>query len=463
MAVTRLRNVAGVVAAMAVVLAALGTYPEAVAASPVEPGTPVTSSAVQRAKSPIDHVVIIYEENHSFDDILGQLCLTRTTPCNGYTGRVRFADGVIAPNVTEPDIVPQAGHGKLSQRQALADKWDLLLGCQRTPYKCVTHVDPAGIPNIAALANRFAVSDATFGAYVTASYGAHVQLAGGTLDGFISGSNPVNSRTGARPGPGWGCNSKKDVQWRNGKFVPSCIPSPDGGGPYRASPVPYRATIMQRIESAGLSWHIYQGNFTTHPADHAWSICPYFNWCLKNRFDLAHDSNTASFIQAASGTRPLPNVSFVLPLPATSQHNLTSLAWGDNYIGRIMNAVQRGPHWRSTAVFITWDDCGCFYDHVKPPPGMSLRNPMIVVSPWVKPVYTDSRIASQPYSMLAFIGHNFGLSSLSPSVSAVYDYANVFDFTQDPLAGIPMTHTPIPRTERARLAHLAPLIRDDPT
>ena len=246
-------------------------------------------------------------------------------------------------------------------------------------------------------------------------------------------------------------------------YVPSCIPSHDGSGPYRESPVPYRPTIMQRIEAAGLSWHVYQGNDPTQPADHIWSICPYFNWCLKNRFDLDHHSTTADFLSALGSNDPLPNVSFVLPTPTTSQHNFKSLAWGDNYIGNIMNAVQTSPYWRSTAVFLTWDDCGCFYDHVKPPPGMSIRNPMIIVSPWVKPVYTDSRIASQPYSMLTFIQHNFGLANLSQAVSAAYDYSGVFDFNQTPLTGIPMTHTPISKAERERLKRLAPLVRDDPT
>jgi phospholipase C len=220
---------------------------------------------------------------------------------------------------------------------------------------------------------------------------------------------------------------------------------------------------MQKIERAGLTWHIYQGNSTTRPTDQQWSICTYFTWCYRNRFDLAHDSSTASFVTAAGSTKPLPSLSFMMPLMPQAQHNGTSLARGDNYIGKIVNAVETGPHWDSTAILLTWDDCGCFYDHVKPPAGKSFRNPMIIVSPWAKRGFTDSTSAEQPYSMLAFIERNFGLDNLSSSVNGAYDYAHSFDFSQTPMQGIPMTHTTIPRAERKQLAHLAPLIRDDPT
>jgi phospholipase C len=139
------------------------------------------------------------------------------------------------------------------------------------------------------------------------------------------------------------------------------------------------------------------------------------------------------------------------------------MAVGDNYIGRVVSAVENSPEWNSTVIFITYDDCGCFYDHVVPPGGMGPRNPMVIVSPWAKPAYTDSEPAAQPYSMLAFIQHNFGLSSLSAEVDSSYDYANSFSFTQRPLTGPRMTRTRIPAAERARLARLLPTIEDDPT
>jgi phospholipase C len=447
------------VAVAVTAVAALGAYVNPTQASPLSSAV-VSSAVIDPTTSPIKHVVIIYQENHTFDDVLGQLCQTRTTPCNGYTGPVTFADGITASNITQPDIVPGLAHGLPAQTKALANEWDKIIGCSSSPYRCVSHVRPADIPNVAALANQFAVSDRTFAAFPTASYGSHIQITAGKLDGFNSGVNPVASKTGAIPGPGWGCPSRKDELWRNGTFVPSCIPNRRGHGPYRPSPVPYVPTIMERTEEAGLTWHIYQGNSTTEPTDDIWSICTYFYWCYKNRFGLTHNSSTGSFITAAGSTTPLPSVSLIMPVMPVSQHNDTSMTQGDNYIGNIVSAVENGPQWNSTAIFITWDDCGCFYDHVKPPAGRSFRNPMIIVSPWAKSGYTDSTTALQPYSMLTFIQHNFGLASLSSQVAGSYDYADSFDFSQVPVAAVTMTHTVITKAERARLARLAPLIKD---
>src|SRR5205814_935687 len=138
-------------------------------------------------------------------------------------------------------------------------------------------------------------------------------------------------------------------------------------------------------------------------------------WCWDHRQTTQYNPATAALnSDAANGT--LPNVAFVPASTGTSQHNGSSMAGGDNYLGALVTALQSSPEWSSTAVFITYDDCGCFYDHVQPPSGLGLRDPMVIVSPWVKPASTDSTTAVQPYSMLAFIDKNFGLPPLTPQV-----------------------------------------------
>lgn len=417
------------------------------------------------ADSPIQHVVIIYQENHSFDDVLGQLCQTRNTPCDGFTGPVTFADGVTADNVVEPDIIPNVVHDPASQALGMSNNWDGIVGCQSAPYNCITHIDPANIPNLAALANTFTVSDRTFSSGSSASFGAHLTLVAGRMDGFV-GNNPVKSTTGIKPGPGWGCPSHLDALWSEPggqpTYVPSCVPGVLGTGPYRSSPVRYVPTVMQRMEQAGLTWHVYQGTPKPKPENTIWSVCTYFAWCLHNRFNLSYDSSTDDFVTAAqSGT--LPNLSLMMGAAGYSQHNGGSMALGDNYIAQMVGAVENGPQWDSTAIFITYDDCGCFYDHVSPPQGLGIRNPMVIISPWAKPGYTDSTTAVQPYSMLAFVQHAFGLASLTGNVDHAYDYADSFDFTQPPLVGPKMTRTTISRDARLKLARLAPEMADDPT
>lgn len=429
------------------------------------PGDAAASRVIdQVATSPIEHVVIIYQENHSFDDVLGAVCEVRATPCNGYTGPVTFADGVTAPNIVMPDVVPVVAHDPIAVRLGLSDKWDRVVGCVMPPHYCVSHVAPEGIPNLAALANTFAVSDATFAAGHAASFGAHVTLGAGTFDGF-AGYNPVNSITGRKPRPGWGCSSHLDALWGRGKdpsYQPSCIPDRRGDGPYRPSRVQYTPTIMERMEAAGRSWRIFLGTAHT-PSSSPFSICTYFAWCASNRFTREWNSRYAAFYdEAQKGT--LPDLSIVLPSGGNGQHNGLSMLAGDNYIGKVVAAVENGPNWDSTAIFITYDDCGCFYDHVTPPSKrMGLRNPMVIVSPWAKPQGTDSTTAVQPYSVLAFVEHVFGLQPLSREVSESYDYANSFDFSQRPLTGPPMTRRKIPLAERRQLARALPTVRQDPT
>ena len=448
-------------AALAVATVGLGCVGTAAASETVDAARPASPADVIDTSSPIKHVVVIYQENHSFDDVLGQVCLQRSTPCDGYIGQVTFADGKKATNVVEPDVVPNVTHTRASQLLALANQWDKLGGCKTSPYSCVTHIDPSHIPNLAALADKFAVSDRTFAANPSQSFGAHVDLPSGTIDGFV-GDNPVASKTGVKSGPGWGCPSKRDALWGNpATYVPSCIPDASGGGPYRSSPVPYVPTVMERLEAAGKTWHIYQGSSKTGPVDMAWSVCTYYYWCDANRFTTTYDSSDANFVATAkNGT--LPNVSLLLPIGGNSQHNNKSMATGDNYIGQMVSAVENGPDWLSTAIFITYDDCGCFYDHVKPPAGLGLRNPMVIVSPWVRPGYTDSQTAVQADSMLSFIEHAFGLAPLNSSVTNAYDYGGSFNFSQTPLSAVHMVRSSISASEKRELARL-PSIDDDPT
>jgi phospholipase C len=140
----------------------------------------------------------------------------------------------------------------------------------------------------------------------------------------------------------------------------------------------------------------------------------------------------------------LPALSFIFPNVQLSQHNGRSMLEGDNWIGRIVNAVGKSRDWRSTAIFITYDDCGCFYDHVPPPPLAGIRVPMVIVSPYAKPAFTDSNVATFA-SMQAFVERNFGLAPMSTRDAVAYDYRDSFDFQQEPLPPIPLARHEVPR------------------
>jgi len=414
--------------------------------------------------NPIRHVVIVYQENHSFDNVFGRLCAW-TQACDGAT-RGTLPDGSTIPLRRSPDIPPKVSHTTHTQKVVIdggrMDGFATIKGCrpEESPpfqsYGCFSQFTRDQIPNLWKLARSFAISDRTFQLDSVESFGAHLELVSTTLAGF-TGDTPKESPNQAAAG--WGCDSHLDAPWRATvsdpiTLQPACIPwyglnstQYPYGGAYRSTPVPPTPTIMDRLEYAHLSWKLYAGS---PGGGYLWAICPYYAKCLytsrrQNQVDRREIVDDA-------GAGALPNFSVVIPGPGVSQHNEASMKAGDNWIGQVVSSIQRGPDWDSTAIFILYDDCGCFYDHVPPPPGLGIRTPMVIISPWVRPGYVDSHRATTA-SMLAFTERTFGLQPLSGRDAAAYDYGNSFDFEQPPLAPTAMTHSKLTRHQRYVLHH----------
>jgi phospholipase C len=163
-------------------------------------------------------------------------------------------------------------------------------------------------------------------------------------------------------------------------------------------------------------------------------------------------SVTNFYTAAKNGT--LPAVSWVVPNGAMSEHPPASVSAGQSYVTSLVNAVMNGPDWRSTAIFLAWDDFGGFYDHVVPPAvdenGYGLRVPSLVISPYAKHGYIDHQTLSFD-AYLKFIEDDF-LSGqrLDPATDrrpdprpSVREKAAIlgnltadFDFTQPPRAPV---------------------------
>jgi phospholipase C len=131
---------------------------------------------------------------------------------------------------------------------------------------------------------------------------------------------------------------------------------------------------------------------------------------------------------------------------------------GDNYIQSLVKAVMDGPlaQWKSTVFFITYDDCGCFYDHVAPPrgSGLGIRVPMVIVSPQAKASFVDHTVASFD-SMLAFVEKNWRLAPLTTADARAYDYCRSFVFKSLPCSGrAPGTNKALAETDRAAPLHV---------
>jgi phospholipase C len=435
-------------------------------ASPPSPPSAPNPSSLTPIAGPIRHVVIIDQENHSFDETLGYMCVNELQGrCDGATTG-KLLDGTTIPLTQATDVIPAVSHNNTAQTNAinggLMNGFEKVSGCQKTKnYRCYTQFHPDQIPSLSDLARNYVISDRTFQTEITATFGSHMLLGSGTLDGF-TGDFP-QSAPNFPAGPGWGCDSLMDGPWRSSPgaavtLVPSCVPSADGSGPYKPSPVQHVGpTLMDRLDDAELSWKIYEGGQLWSNGD-VWTICPTFADCLfstqsanvTKALDVADDGNSGS----------LPNVSLVMPRPGGySQHNGTSMMKGDNWISQVVSSIMNGPDWQSTAIFITYDDCGCFYDHVPPPAGRGERLPMVIVSPYAKAQFTDHGSTGM-VGMLSYIEHRFGIAPLTNDDATAYDYSNSFDYNQTPLAPIPLTQHTVPAATIAYLKEHPPTAVD---
>ena len=179
--------------------------------------------------SPIQHVVVIYQENHSFDNVLGRLCV-RTGRCDGAV-KGKLPNGSSIRLRRSPDVVPDVGHTGEGQTRAInggrMDGWPSLGNCSRERgYQCMTEYGPGQIPNLTRLARHFAISDRTFQLDNVSTWGAHLELVAGTLDGFLG--NRVPRGDGIEDQAlGWGCDSGLDT---------AVAPASTGGPVYQSPP-----------------------------------------------------------------------------------------------------------------------------------------------------------------------------------------------------------------------------------
>ncbi|MGC9127877.1 MAG: alkaline phosphatase family protein, partial [Acidithiobacillus sp.] len=132
----------------------------------------------------------------------------------------------------------------------------------------------------------------------------------------------------------------------------------------------------------------------------------------------------------------LPAVSFLKASAAHDEHPADCApAQGMAWVEQLVRAVADGPAWERTAVFITYDEGGGFWDSLPPPSvdayGFGTRVPLILVSPWARRGFVDHHPSSTA-SILRFIEQRFGLPALNARDGAAYDLLDAFDWTQKP-------------------------------
>ena len=361
--------------------------------------------------TPIKHVVFIVKENRSFDHMFG------TFPgANGAT-RGKVSSGAIISLRHSPDQESNYNHLWSGTHKAIdggkMDRFDMSFNCKGPEYPCYAQYQEADIPNYFALARNYALGDNFFSSLAGPSFPNH-QYTIAAQSGNVIG----------QPGP--------TVNHSNGCDNPSALVpriNPDTGKITKVKPCFDYATLGDLLDDAGVSWKYYAPSYGQ--GGYQWSAYNAINH-IRNGPDWASKVVNQSQFEADALSGNLPAVSWIIPDGKHAEHPTALMSIGENWTVRQVNAVMAGPQWSSTAIFITWDDHGGFYDHVPPPNadffGYGPRVPLLIVSPFLRPGTVYHGVASFD-SVLAFIEANWSLPALTARDASANNMMDAFDFS----------------------------------
>ena len=360
----------------------------------------------------IRHVVIVLQENRSFDSYFGTYPGADGFPTVGGQPATCVPDPLtsrcVRPYADHSDVNQGGPHnlvnaradidgGKMDGFQAQAEKGNL--SCTPAAPACTNALAPdvmgyhtaSDIPNYWTYARDFVLQDHMFEPNASWSLPAHL-FEVSQWSARCSQHNDPSSCTNAPQSPG--------------------LP-PDQSGSDGTNPIYAWTDITYLLHKRGISWGYYvvegaepdcenDAAMTCAPVHQGsktpgiFNPLPYFD-TVKNDGQLGNIQSVNRFYLAAKAGL-LPAVSWVAPSAEVSEHPPSPISFGQSYVTSLINAVMTGPDWSSTAIFLAWDDWGGFYDHVMPPAvdenGFGLRVPGIVISPYARRGFVDHQVLS---------------------------------------------------------------------
>jgi phospholipase C len=408
----------------------------------------------------IKHVIVIMQENRSFDHYFGTFPGADGIP-KGVCVTDPLHGGCVRPYHDTHDENAGGPHGRWNARldvdggrmdgfvkeaengwRNCEDRNNPLCTQSRTGIDVMGYHDAREIPNYWAYARNFVLQDHMFEPNSSWSLPAHLFMV---------------SEWSAK------CANASPMSCVNELENPSKTPFQRGNALH--TPPRYSWTdLTYLLHKHHVSWryYVFKGSEPDCRDDGAfcdavpqgartpgiWNPLPYFETVQRDG-QLPNVTTVSAFLHAAK-TGTLPAVSWVTPAGAVSEHPTARVSTGQAYVTRLVNAVMRGPDWPSTAIFLAWDDWGGFYDHVIPPyvdeNGYGLRVPGIVISPYARRGFVDHQILSFD-AYAKFIEDDFlGGERLDPytdgrpdprpdvreEVPLLGDLAKDFDFEQAP-------------------------------
>ncbi len=375
--------------------------------------------------SPIKHVVFIVQENRSFNNLFMNYpgATTQTYGFDSNGNKIQLQPENLSTtwdidHFSHAFFVSCNGRGKIPGKHCRMNGWNLEVtgigAPKNAPYSYVpeTQVDPYW-----KMAKQYVLADKMFASNLDGSFISHQYV----VAAFAS-------RAVDAPFGPWGCEGQAGdnittltPSRQYGAAIPACFKNP---------------TIASEADTAGLSWRFYTGSiygdgglWSAYQADK-----PIYDGPDWSKDVINPPSGFLTDIKGKHGT--LASITWITPTYENSDHPGLSADGGPAWVSSVVNAVGESPFWKSTAIFIVWDDWGGLFDSVGPPyvdyDGLGMRVPLIVISPYAKKGYV-TEVPYETSSVLRFIENNFGLPPLAKSDARANDPAtDAFDYSQTP-------------------------------
>jgi phospholipase C len=385
------------------------------------------AAASAQAQNQIKNVVVIFQENRTPDGLFhglpgadiantgknskGQLITLQPIPlANNYD-----------VNHAHPDFVAMYDNGKMDG----ADK--IKVSCLPTAKHCpppnaqFRYVEPSEVAPYFQLAEQYTFADRMFQTNQGPSFPAHQFIISGTS------APTATSDLFAAEEPDGVVNAINDTGCKAPANEYVALIDPSGSESQRMYPCFDHPTLTDLLDNAGVSWRYYSPSAVSgwtgpNAISHIRFGPDWKNVVLQPTQVLKDISNNQ-----------LPAVSWVIPSWAESDHAGFNQGLGPSWVASIVNAIGHSQYWSHTAILITWDDWGGFYDHVAPKIYDSyeygFRVPLIVVSPYAKSGYV-SHVTHDFGSILKFIEGVYGLPSLGYADARADNLSDCFQFDQ---------------------------------
>ena len=438
----------------------------------------------------IKHVVIIMQENRSFDAYFGTYPGADGIPgLAGNPGRVPCVPDPAAGGCQKPyhdTSQTNAGgpHIEADQRADIAGgKMNGFIGTVENSTSfdtdkatCVLKlrqpkcVDVLGyhtaqeIPDYWSYARHFVLQDHMFEPVISWSLPSHLYMVSGWSAGCTDPTKPMTCSTNLSSPDGEGLPNP-DTPLGPPAVLPAFGPGdPDDTQTPVGQPDYGWTDITYLLHAHHVSWKYYLEQGTQPDCADGQVSCPPQVQLLSTPeiwnplvdFQTVHQDQQLGDVVDANAFHSdvlaghLPSVSWVIPSLDDSEHPPGTIAAGQDHVARVINAIMQSPDWSSTAIFLAWDDWGGFYDHVPPPTadaaGYGIRVPGLVISPYARTGYIDHHTYSFD-AYLKFIEDDFlGGQRLDPRTDGrpdprpdvretqpiLGDLRNDFDFSQAP-------------------------------